>query len=60
MAVTSWQTEGVAAITQVFHSILVATNFSEASRRAYGLLWQWTAIHEVPPCAPCPVLTVVG
>jgi len=34
MAVASLQTEDVAAKTQVFHSILVATDFSEASRRA--------------------------
>jgi len=34
MAVESRPTEGAIAITQVFHSILVATDFSQASRRA--------------------------
>jgi nucleotide-binding universal stress UspA family protein len=34
MAVGSRPTENLTAITQVFHSILVATDFSEAPRRA--------------------------
>jgi Universal stress protein family len=34
MAVASRQTEDVIAIIQIFHSILVATDFSEVSRHA--------------------------
>lgn len=46
MAVASLQSQDVAAITQVFHSILVATDFSEASRRALSSALALAARHD--------------
>jgi nucleotide-binding universal stress UspA family protein len=46
MAVASRQTEGVKAVTQVFHSILVATDFSQASRRALSSALALASHHD--------------
>jgi len=53
-AVASWQTEGVAAITRVLHSLPGATDFSETSRRAVG------RSGSGPPSPKCRPRTVPG